>query len=366
MFLILYDYLVLLYNLNPDTLKLTLKTVAIFIFICTLGRVGASLPVDSLRSAIIEESHKRMQVDSLEFPYARQLAEQLSTDSIHSILKGMPLSKEKVFAMSYFLSYKIDPVNNTPIPWLNESLAHALELNDPKLLFTVYHCRGRYYKALGKMEEALNSFELSNSYASDRTSKVQSTIKENEMNNGVIYIFFGGLLVIALLSFLFFRSIRNKNKILKLRNAKIDDLNKKLSFNVSETTKELKDKSESLENYISNLPGVAYRLKCDEEYTPVYISDNCKEFYGVDQKTVLNDSRIYLSLIHPDYVKEVTALSKAYVRKNKTEEHLEQIYPDPCQWKNQVGHGSIQIADSPGWRQISGRNLTGHHRSGQC
>ena len=57
---------------------------------------------------------------------------------------------------------------------------------------------------------------------------------------------------------------------------------------------------------MSNLPGMAYSCKADDDWTMKFVSDGCYELTGYRPEELNNNSQIsYKSLIHPDDLKEV-------------------------------------------------------------
>jgi PAS domain S-box-containing protein len=63
----------------------------------------------------------------------------------------------------------------------------------------------------------------------------------------------------------------------------------------------LKENQKMLSTLISNLPGIAYRCKNDENWTMEFISDGCKELTGYKSSELINNETIsYSSIIHKD------------------------------------------------------------------
>ena len=68
-----------------------------------------------------------------------------------------------------------------------------------------------------------------------------------------------------------------------------------------EAENRLKESQRTLTTLMSNLPGMAYRCRNDEEWTMEFISEGCKALTGYDSADLeLNRSVSYVSLIHPD------------------------------------------------------------------
>ena len=74
---------------------------------------------------------------------------------------------------------------------------------------------------------------------------------------------------------------------------------------ITERVKAEKDLQESERSYamlLSNLPGMAYRCKCDPEWTMMFVSDGCNELTGYHPSDLINNKkRSYNDLIGPKY-----------------------------------------------------------------
>ncbi|MBI9089990.1 MAG: transporter substrate-binding domain-containing protein [Desulfobacterium sp.] len=94
---------------------------------------------------------------------------------------------------------------------------------------------------------------------------------------------------------------------------------KRLSLEITEhrrTETALKKSRQSFRALVSNLPGIVYSMPCNLENSGYFISDRIEEISGYPGSDFQNNSRSYLSIIHPQDVHRVATIqSKA--RKNE-------------------------------------------------
>jgi len=65
---------------------------------------------------------------------------------------------------------------------------------------------------------------------------------------------------------------------------------------------DLRESERKLSTLMSNLPGIAYRCRNDENWTMEFISDGCKELTGYDPKDFIDNRTLsFNELIHPDH-----------------------------------------------------------------
>jgi len=157
--------------------------------------------------------------------------------------------------------------------------------------------------------------------------RAQLAIKEQTLNRWIYGIIAFGMTIISLLFLQIIRINKRRNKILGEKNIEIASLNQNLEKKVIERTRELQEKSQLMNNYFDNLPGVGYRINCTAEYIPIFVSKGCYDFYGVSPQEIIHNNEIYINLIHPDYTKEVQQASFDFIKRNETGKVLEQVYP---------------------------------------
>jgi len=80
------------------------------------------------------------------------------------------------------------------------------------------------------------------------------------------------------------------------------DINDSLELSEKKIIKdELIESQRKLSTLMSNLPGMAYRCKNDEDWTMEFVSDGCKTLTGFEPSELLNNARIsYAGLINPE------------------------------------------------------------------
>ena len=140
-------------------------------------------------------------------------------------------------------------------------------------------------------------------------------------------IFLGfGIFIISCLLFQIILMVKKRNEILFNKNAEIAALNEKLKAKVKKGTIEINAKSTALNNYYENLPGVAYRFKCDAFFTPIFISKGYFELFEVQPEFIVNNKNIYQVLLTSDDYKKMMDSRRQFVEANDKDEILELIY----------------------------------------
>ena len=85
----------------------------------------------------------------------------------------------------------------------------------------------------------------------------------------------------------------------------------------SEAVQALRENERRLSTLLSNLPGMAYRCRMDEQWTMEFVSEGCQELTGyAPSDLVLNKRLCYADLIHPEDEAQVRALVEAAVLRN--------------------------------------------------
>ena len=81
----------------------------------------------------------------------------------------------------------------------------------------------------------------------------------------------------------------------------------------------LKVSEQTLSTLMSNLPGIAYRCKNDENWTMEFISDGCLDLTGYNTSDILNNNKIsFGDLVHPDDQEKVWKDVQDSIRRNKS------------------------------------------------
>lgn len=151
---------------------------------------------------------------------------------------------------------------------------------------------------------------------------------KKKWNNYLLWILAIGFSIILGLLIQIIRIARNRNKILADKNQEIAQLNENLEYKVMQRTNALEENSEMLNNYFENLPGAAYRFKCEyETLKPVSISKGGKELFGIDTDFFLSNQNNSRNLVDANYFEEVKRRSHEFVARANQSEVLEQVYP---------------------------------------
>ena len=129
----------------------------------------------------------------------------------------------------------------------------------------------------------------------------------------------GGIAIQALKNFENFKGLTFETKMLNNKNEEVDvEITGKVArdekgrlLGLQGTTRVITEEKKTREALIeserklstlmSNLPGMAYRCKNDEDWTMEFISDGCKPLTGFEPSELINNARIsYAGLIHPE------------------------------------------------------------------
>jgi PAS domain S-box-containing protein/putative nucleotidyltransferase with HDIG domain len=87
----------------------------------------------------------------------------------------------------------------------------------------------------------------------------------------------------------------SENKLVAIEGVSRDITKRK------EIEEQLEKREKDMQNLISNLPGVVFKCKNNENWTMLFISKGCKRLLGYTPEELIDDQEIsYASLIHPD------------------------------------------------------------------
>ncbi|MCA9133511.1 MAG: response regulator, partial [Planctomycetales bacterium] len=77
-------------------------------------------------------------------------------------------------------------------------------------------------------------------------------------------------------------------------------LNEELESRVEKRTAELTETNRRYRTLLSNLQGMAYRRRVDDDWTMEFVSDGCRGLLGLSPQQLLSGEYCYADLIHPD------------------------------------------------------------------
>jgi PAS domain S-box-containing protein len=103
----------------------------------------------------------------------------------------------------------------------------------------------------------------------------------------------------------------------------------------------IKESERTLSTLMSNLPGLVYRCKFDENFTILFASKGCFDLTGYKSEELLQNNQVSFSqLIHPDDRKNVfDKISKALIKKTPYELEYRMLIDGKTKWIWEQGRG---------------------------
>ncbi|MFG0261968.1 MAG: PAS domain S-box protein, partial [Novipirellula sp. JB048] len=94
-------------------------------------------------------------------------------------------------------------------------------------------------------------------------------------------------------------------------------LNEELELRVAQRTQELVESGRRHQTLLANLQGMAYRCRDDPDWTMEFVSEGCRDLFGIAPERLTQGDRHYPSFIHPDDLAQVVAVVAEGLRKRE-------------------------------------------------